>query len=111
MSESANVTPQAVECPACGSEHSADGRTLLKRSPRLVDLEFAEKTIGKLEKAVDKLEAELTASKAKLTAAEKAVALPKKAKPVAAAPAATAPATPVATEGGKRGFFGRSKPE
>jgi hypothetical protein len=42
-----------ISCPACESEIAPDGKTLVKRSAKLVELQ-------KLEKAVPELEAELT---------------------------------------------------
>ena len=69
MADPANALPAAasdrVECPACGSIHSADGRTLFERSPRLQDLEAAGPKLKKLEIAFGKLQTQLEKKKEK----------------------------------------------
>ncbi|OQW38603.1 MAG: hypothetical protein A4C66_11590 [Nitrospira sp. HN-bin3] len=59
MSESANVTPQPVTCPACGSKLAPDGKTLFEKSERLTELEKTAGLVAKLEKKLATLEEKL----------------------------------------------------
>jgi hypothetical protein len=65
-----------ITCPACGSVHSADGRTLFERSPHLRDLEDAKPKLAKLTKIAERLERQLQEKKEKVAPAPAAVPAP-----------------------------------
>jgi predicted RNase H-like nuclease (RuvC/YqgF family) len=52
-----------VQCPACESEISPDGKQLHKRSERLIELVKLEKTVPELEKELERLEKEIKEKK------------------------------------------------
>lgn len=54
---------EVVKCPACQSEISPDGKALIKRSARLVELEKFEKIVDLQEKKIEELEASLAQKK------------------------------------------------
>lgn len=54
-----------LRCPACDSEISPDGKTLHKRSEKLVELQKLEKDVPELEKELNRLEKEIAEAKKK----------------------------------------------
>jgi uncharacterized Zn finger protein (UPF0148 family) len=54
-----------VHCPACESEITPDGKTLAKRSERLVEWQKLEKSVPELEVELSRLEKEIAEAKKK----------------------------------------------
>jgi hypothetical protein len=54
-----------IQCPACESEISSDGKTLAKRSEKLADLLKLEKSVPELETELARLEKEIEEEKKK----------------------------------------------
>ena len=56
------LKPSSIKCPACQSEIGSDGKSLINRSPFLMELENAD---AEFEKALLRVEAELEAERKK----------------------------------------------
>jgi len=63
-----------IKCPACQSEISSDGKTMLSRSSHLIDLEGGEEDLEKAEAEFAKLEEKLKKANEKIKELESKVA-------------------------------------